>query len=132
MGKRVGKDTDTTHRTQALIALAERRGISQAELGRRVGRKRSIVNEWKAGRAEPDVQTFAKLCRALDLSVDDALGVAPERWFGRPEVEQAVVHLDEARRLLAVAQEAEAVSKLARAGEERVANESTRAKRGSG
>jgi len=72
---RIGKNTEITRRVKALLALAERKGLTQAELARRIDRNRSIISEWKAGRAEPDIATFARLCAELRITVDQALGL---------------------------------------------------------
>jgi transcriptional regulator with XRE-family HTH domain len=133
MPKRVGKNTPTTQRTRALIALWERDGRSLVDLAKRIGRdNRSIVSEWKAGRSEPDVDDFAKLCYALGKKVDEVIALDEAtlaELTAKPEpLIAAVEHLDAARRLIAEAQEAEALARLARAGEGRTEKGSTRPK----
>jgi transcriptional regulator with XRE-family HTH domain len=92
---RVGKNTETTRRVKALLALAERKGLTQAELARQIGRQRSIISEWKAGRAEPDVATFGRLCLVLEVSADSVLGltVADDERPTRRELDEVVEQL---------------------------------------
>ena len=52
-----------------IAKLREKRGWSQAELGRRVGRARQTVNQWESGRIK-NVRnpTFCKLASVLGVS----------------------------------------------------------------
>ncbi len=54
-----------------IAALRKKRGWSQAELGRRVGRPRQTVNQWESGWIK-NVRnpTFCKLASALGVSED--------------------------------------------------------------
>ena len=49
------------------------RGMSQAELAQRAGRKRSAIGNYESGVREPDYDTLAALARALDVSVAQLL-----------------------------------------------------------
>ena len=54
-------------------------GISQEELGARLGVSRQAVSKWESGQTVPDAVTVAKLCRALNVSADYIiLGKEPE------------------------------------------------------
>ncbi len=53
------------------IAAARRAaGLTQEQLGERVGVTRQAVSKWEAGTAMPDALTAARLCDALDVSAD--------------------------------------------------------------
>jgi len=53
------------------IAAARRAaGLTQEQLGERVGVTRQAVSKWEAGTAMPDALTAAKLCDALNVSAD--------------------------------------------------------------
>jgi transcriptional regulator with XRE-family HTH domain len=59
---------------QRLVHLARRRaGMSQAELARRAGMSRSIVNAYERGTRDPGVAALAKLLRAagMDLALSE-------------------------------------------------------------
>jgi len=56
---------------RAIRAARERLDISQEELGSRVGRSRSAVNAWEAGRAVP-MRSIAKLEDVLGVSLGGA------------------------------------------------------------
>lgn len=50
------------------------RGISQAELARRVGVHQTAISQWENGRTAPDHKSLAKLVQALDVSMDALFG----------------------------------------------------------
>jgi len=53
------------------IAAARRAaGLTQEQLGERVGVTRQAVSKWEAGTAMPDALTAARLCDALNVSAD--------------------------------------------------------------
>ncbi len=45
-------------------------GLSQTELGARIGRTRSVVSAWERGRYLPSVSNLFLLARALDTLVE--------------------------------------------------------------
>jgi transcriptional regulator with XRE-family HTH domain len=51
-----------------------RTGITQAELGRRVGRKQSQIARWERGDVKPSLETLVELIRACGLEL--TLGLA--------------------------------------------------------
>jgi uncharacterized protein len=58
-----------------LIAEARHRsGLSQAELARRAGLPRSVLNAYERGRRQPGADVLVRIVRAagLDLRLDDA------------------------------------------------------------
>jgi uncharacterized protein len=59
-----------------LIAQSRRRsGLSQAELARRAGMARSVVNSYEHGRRQPGVDALARLAAAAGLELRVALAV---------------------------------------------------------
>jgi transcriptional regulator with XRE-family HTH domain len=47
-----------------------RAGITQAELARRVATTQSAIARWEAGRAQPSLETLARLVRACGLELE--------------------------------------------------------------
>ena len=74
-------------------ALRAQRGMSQAELAERIGRKRSAVGNYESGAREPDLDTLRALAEALNVSVAGLIG-------GDEEIPRPPVDLDPARRRL--------------------------------
>lgn len=65
------------------------RGMSQAELAERIGKKRSAVGNYETGAREPDYDTLGALARALGVSETALLGDASddgELWALREEL----------------------------------------------
>ena len=60
-----------------LRALRERRGMTQAELGRRAGMPAAAVSHFETGLRTPALGSLVRLADALDTSVDALLGRAP-------------------------------------------------------
>jgi transcriptional regulator with XRE-family HTH domain len=50
-----------------------RAGLTQAELGRRIGRPQSQIARWESGRVEPSLETLCRLIRACGLELTYAL-----------------------------------------------------------
>jgi transcriptional regulator with XRE-family HTH domain len=46
-----------------------RAGLTQAELGRRVGRHQSAIARWESGRSRPSLETLRELIRACGLEL---------------------------------------------------------------
>lgn len=58
-----------------LIYIARRRaGITQAELGRRLGLPQSQISRWERGDVQPSLETLQRLVRACGLEL--TLGIA--------------------------------------------------------
>jgi transcriptional regulator with XRE-family HTH domain len=60
---------DEVHR---MLELARSRGLTQAELAKRIGESQQVVNNWKRRGAIPG-RKLAKLARALGVSVEEIL-----------------------------------------------------------
>ena len=59
-----------------LLQLRKRAGLSQAQLGEKLGVSNKAVSKWENGRAKPGLDTVRSLANVLSVSVDSLL--APE------------------------------------------------------
>ena len=50
------------------------KGLTQKELGERVGVSDKAVSKWERSVAMPDIGTIPKLCKILEISMDEFLG----------------------------------------------------------
>lgn len=50
-------------------------GLTQAEIARRLGVTSNTVNKYMKANKFPSLETFANLCKILDVSADDILGL---------------------------------------------------------
>lgn len=81
-------------------------GIPDAEVARRAGLTQQRYSNYVSDRHEPDLETFARLCAALQVSADSLLG-DPVFVPPPPELETALTKLDsEAMTALALIAEA--------------------------
>lgn len=55
--------------------LRERAGLSQAELGNKAGINPNSISNWELGIAYPQYSGIKRLCRALNCSADELLGL---------------------------------------------------------
>lgn len=65
-----------------------RAGLTQAELGRRVGRPQSQIARWESGRVEPSLETLQRLIRACGLEL--TYGIANYDVSYRTHIERAL------------------------------------------
>lgn len=56
--------------------LRQEQGISQKELGIRLGYCNQTVSFWESGQREPDLDAIRKIAVYFDVSVDFLLGLA--------------------------------------------------------
>ncbi len=63
----MAKPTNVSNRIRELRA---ERGVSQAELGRRVGVTRQTVNAIEGGKYSPSLEVAFKIARTLDLPLE--------------------------------------------------------------
>lgn len=59
---------------QRLKELRLKKGLTQTELGKRLGVKQSTFTNWENGKREPNFETLIKLADLLEVSVDLLLG----------------------------------------------------------
>lgn len=50
-------------------------GLTTVEIAKRIGVSPEMVTQYKTTKKLPKLDTFAKLCKELDLSADDILGL---------------------------------------------------------
>lgn len=50
-------------------------GLTQAEIARRLGVTSNTVNKYMKANKFPSLETFANLCKILDVSADEILGL---------------------------------------------------------
>ncbi len=48
-------------------------GLTQSEVGSRLGIKGNTVSDWERGRTEPDIDTFIQLCKIYSMNVTGVL-----------------------------------------------------------
>ncbi len=53
----------------------ETSGKSKTAIAKAIGVSKSTVSQYLSGRAQPTLATLSKLCRVLDCSADDILGI---------------------------------------------------------
>ena len=58
---------------------AELLGISNAEVARRAGLTDRRYGNYVTGRREPDLSTLVRIATVLSISVDELIGMAPEK-----------------------------------------------------
>lgn len=49
------------------------KGITQLELGRRVGEHKSVISHWERGRYSPTARKLPTVAKELDVTVDQLL-----------------------------------------------------------
>jgi transcriptional regulator with XRE-family HTH domain len=73
-----------------------RAGLTQEQLGRRVGRSQSAIARWEGGRVQPSLETLRDLIRACRLEL--TLGLANYDDSYVPEIER-LLDLEPAERI---------------------------------
>ena len=53
----------------------KRSGLTTIEIAKRIGVSPEMVTQYKTTKKLPKLETFARLCKELDLSADDILGL---------------------------------------------------------
>ena len=48
---------------------------SKGQIAEEIGVSKPTVSQYLSGRCQPTLATFAKLCKCLDISADDILGL---------------------------------------------------------
>jgi len=55
---------------ERIMLLRKQAGLTQEQLGEKLGVSRQAVSKWEAGQANPDVVYITELCRLFDVSSD--------------------------------------------------------------
>ena len=71
------------------------RKIDQKELARQLNITANSISNWECGRSRPDVSLLPDLCRILDISPFDLMGMTDPRVFDQKEQQ----HMDNYRKL---------------------------------
>lgn len=58
---------------EKLIEAIKESGLSQTEIAKRINVKQPTVRQYISGRAMPALDTFAKLCKELELDANEIL-----------------------------------------------------------
>ena len=53
----------------------EQSGLKKSDIANKIGVSKATVSQYLSGRAQPTLATLAKLCKVLDCSADDILGL---------------------------------------------------------
>ena len=61
--------------TENLRREIEQSGIKKSDIAKAIGVSKATVSQYLSGRAQPTLATFSKLCKVLDCSADDILGI---------------------------------------------------------
>lgn len=60
-----------------IMSIRKAAGLTQGQLGERVGVARQTVAKWENGTAQPDLSNLKALARELDVSLDTLVGLEP-------------------------------------------------------
>lgn len=60
--------------SQRLKELRLKKGLTQTELGEKVGVKQSTFTNWENGKREPSYENLVKLADLLEVSLDSLFG----------------------------------------------------------
>ena len=59
---------------QRLKALRLEKGLTGPELGEKIGYTKQAINNWEAGRTEPNIATLCRLADALEVDLNFLVG----------------------------------------------------------
>ena len=57
-----------------MMILHKKKGLSQAELGKMIGRSGDVIGRYERGDISPSIEAVAKIADALEVSVDYLIG----------------------------------------------------------
>ena len=63
---------------ERLARLRKERGYTQTELARIIGTRQTIVSDYECERIRPHIEMAVRLARALEVTVDELVGAAPQ------------------------------------------------------
>lgn len=78
---------------ERLVLLREQKGLTQAELAKKLSISRSALSLWEISKREPDYKTLEKIASLFGVSVDYLLGHDSAPDNPPDEVDQLVEHL---------------------------------------
>ena len=59
---------------EKLLELRKEKGLSQEELGEKLGVTRQTVSKWELGNTSPKLDDLMKICDFFEISVDELIG----------------------------------------------------------
>ena len=62
------------------------RGMSQKELAIKLDVSQSAVTNWIKGKNSPDIEAVVRICRCLDISVEDLFGIDADKVYSDREM----------------------------------------------
>jgi transcriptional regulator with XRE-family HTH domain len=83
----------------------KRAGLTQAELGRRVGRPQSVIGRWERSEVAPSLETLRELIRACGLELSFRLATRDDSYV--PHIER-MLDMEPAQRVRHAARRANA------------------------
>ncbi|MGH8431153.1 MAG: helix-turn-helix domain-containing protein [Solimonas sp.] len=82
-----------------LAAIRKDRGFTQAELAEKTGLIQVVISDYERDKLRPYADVVAKLARALQISTDELLGIAPLAKAGTGRNRRFLRRLDAIDRL---------------------------------
>ncbi|MBD5086575.1 MAG: helix-turn-helix transcriptional regulator [Clostridiales bacterium] len=61
---------------EKIIEAIKQSGLTQTEIANRLGVKQATIGQYLSGRAMPALDTFANLCKILDLDSNEILCIS--------------------------------------------------------
>lgn len=61
----------------------EKKELTQEQLGEIIGVKGATITRYEKNNRQPNVETFAKLAKALEVNINELLGMAPVKINGK-------------------------------------------------
>jgi len=82
---------------ERLAAARQRAGLSQAELGEKLGLSQRAIAHWERRNSSLYPEQIVKLCRVLDVSPEELLGIeGSPRKSGRPsQLQRQIAEIDQ-------------------------------------
>lgn len=68
-------DPARVERGRRIREARKAKGLSQTQLATLCNSERGVVWEWERGNNDPHLETFALICRVLDLDANEMLGL---------------------------------------------------------
>lgn len=65
-----------------LKSIRESRGLTQRQLGERIGTVSNVVSNWEIGSGKPRLDLFRELCIALNCPPGDLISLSPSELTG--------------------------------------------------
>ncbi len=71
---------------EKLLQFRKEKGLSQEELGNKIGVSRQAVSKWESGEITPDLNNLVLLCKVLDKKLDELLEGAEDIFHNNKEL----------------------------------------------